>query len=95
MRRGWIQQALAAGNPLGTVAPHSRHLLRGTAYAYRRRKVPGVRTRPASWPWPPDQPLVSPQPSGHLFTVPERELFKDLLTHGRPDRAWTLFRSRR
>ncbi|WP_251021781.1 hypothetical protein [Streptomyces sp. ISL-98] len=40
-RRGWIQQALAAGNPPETVALHSRHSLRSTAFdAYRRKKVP-------------------------------------------------------
>lgn len=40
-RRGWIQQALAAGNPPETVAIHSRHSLRSTAFdAYRRRRVP-------------------------------------------------------
>ncbi|MFJ9871207.1 integrase [Streptomyces sp. NPDC101165] len=40
-RRGWIQQALAVGNPPETVALHSRHSLRSTAFdAYRREKVP-------------------------------------------------------
>ncbi|MFI5857289.1 integrase [Streptomyces parvulus] len=40
-RRGWIQQALAAGNPPETVALHSRHSLRSSAFdAYRRKKVP-------------------------------------------------------
>jgi integrase len=40
-RRGWIQQALAAGNPPETVALHSRHSLRSTAFdAYRRKRVP-------------------------------------------------------
>ncbi|MFJ3365780.1 site-specific integrase [Streptomyces anthocyanicus] len=40
-RRGWIQQALAAGNPPETVALHSRHSLSSTAFdAYRRKKVP-------------------------------------------------------
>ncbi|WP_228982165.1 integrase [Streptomyces sp. DH12] len=40
-RRGWIQQALAAGSPPETVALHSRHSLRSTAFdAYRRKKVP-------------------------------------------------------
>lgn len=40
-RRGWIQQALAAGSPPETVALHSRHSLRSTAFdAYRRKKLP-------------------------------------------------------
>ncbi|MGW7386566.1 hypothetical protein [Streptomyces sp. NPDC054794] len=40
-RRGWIQQALAAGNPPEVVALHSRHSLRSTAFdAYRKKKIP-------------------------------------------------------
>ncbi|MDX3130664.1 hypothetical protein PV367_12880 [Streptomyces europaeiscabiei] len=41
MRRGWIQQALAAGSPAETVAVHSRHSLRSTAFdAYRSKLLP-------------------------------------------------------
>ncbi|WP_371583227.1 hypothetical protein [Streptomyces sp. NBC_01314] len=58
-RRGWIQQALAAGYPPETVAVHSRHSLRSTALdAYRRKKVLWNQNPPASWAGPPDQPLV-------------------------------------
>ncbi|HWU05766.1 MAG TPA: hypothetical protein VN520_05120 [Streptomyces sp.] len=41
MRRGWIQAALAVGNPPEAVALHSRHSLSSSAFdAYRKKKVP-------------------------------------------------------
>ncbi|MEV8335041.1 hypothetical protein [Streptomyces niveus] len=40
-RRGWIQEALDAGNPPETVAQHSRHSPRSDAFdAYRKKKIP-------------------------------------------------------